>query len=170
VSSAPPAPSSPPVIAERAAESVSPPPVQRPEGPRTPPPRNRDVNRVSRSSPPAPVQSAAPDMRGDPRQRSPIVPLPHGVIYYTDKGLAERVIILQERTAATTNGELSVRFVMTSRKGKKTLEIRCDFYDEQGAPAGTVESVELPIREGVPATIALASRKPAARYILFVRD
>ncbi len=48
--------------------------------------------------------------------------------------------------------------------------MRCEFFDAQGAPAGTVEEVELRVREGRPTTIALASRRPASYYILFVRD
>lgn len=166
----------PPALAKKAVPSETSaeeaPPVAPPasERPRASLPRDRDANRVTRSGRSVPARPVSPPLRPDQRGRSPVLFLQHGVIYFTDQGLAERVILLQERAAVIAGGDLSVRFVMTSRKGKKTLELRCDFYDAQGAAAGSVESVELPIREGAPATIALASRKPAVGYVLFVRD
>ncbi|HOW18246.1 MAG TPA: hypothetical protein PLC79_04340 [Phycisphaerae bacterium] len=127
-------------------------------------PRQRDATRVTRQT-----RSKAPPATRE-RSRSVVASLPHGVIYFDNAGLADRVIILQERTARADNGALSVRLVLTSRKGKRTLEIRCDFYDEQGAAVGGVRSVKLPVREGAPATIALASYRPATRYVMFVKD
>jgi hypothetical protein len=144
-----------------------------PNGPDSAPPslsRDRDAERVNRGSRSSSMPPLPAPARAGQRWRSPTLPLRYGVVYFESAGLADRVIVLQERAAALGGGELSVRFVMTSRKGKKTLEIRCDFYDANGAPAGSVREVELPIREGVPSTIALASRRPAARYVLFVRE
>jgi hypothetical protein len=128
-------------------------------------PRERDATRVTRRT-----RSKAPPTAGRERGRSVVASLRRGVIYFDNAGLADRVIILQERTATADNGALSVRLVVTSRKGKRTLEIRCDFYDEQGAAVGGVKSVKLPVREGVPATVSLASYRPATRYVMFVRD
>jgi len=128
-------------------------------------PRERDATRA-----PGRPRSKAPPTAARQRGRSVVASLRRGVIYFDNAGLADRVIILQERTATADNGALSVRLVVTSRKGKRTLEIRCDFYDEQGAAVGGVKSVKLPVREGVPATVSLASYRPATRYVMFVRD
>ncbi len=125
---------------------------------------------VQDSSRPLSGLSAPPPVPRDPRRPSLAASSAHGTVYFENAKLAERVAILQERVATLADGQMSVRFVMTCRKGKKTLEMRCEFYDDRGLPAGTVENVELEIREGRPDTISLASRKLAVRYVLFIRD
>lgn len=93
-----------------------------------------------------------------------------GVVYFQDADLARRIAILQEDHQIVSTGQSRLRIGLLCRKGKASLTLRCDFYDDQGRAAGTVKGLELKMREGRPATIALVSRRPAASYILFVKD
>ena len=94
--------------------------------------------------------------------------LKHGVIYFESAKLADRVLVVEERLAVMPDGQISIRLSLVSRKGKQSLEFRCEFYDDRGASAGSVEGATLTLRDGRAQMLTLASRKAAVRYTLFV--
>lgn len=94
---------------------------------------------------------------------------PHGVVYLEDAKLIGRILLLDVQAGTLPGRELRVRFVMMSKKGAQEVKLRCEFFDEQGAPAGVVEDVDLKVPEGRSTSIAFASSKPATRYALYIK-
>ena len=94
---------------------------------------------------------------------------PHGVVYLEGAKLIGRILLLDVQAGTLPGRELRVRFVMTSKRGTQEVKLRCEFFDEQGAPAGVVEDVDLKVPEGRSTSIAFASSRPATRYALYVR-
>jgi len=112
---------------------------------------------------------AVGDGRGA-QARLPVLRRGRGTIYFANGGLADRVALVRDEAQALEEGAMRLRLVLYGKKGKKTLSLRCEFYDSQGASAGTVSDVSITVREGRSSTVAMVSRRPATRYVLFIEE